>query len=221
MPGSIVPGRDTCMDETCPQWKKREGAATKIEDSEARLCDVHADAEAYLLCIDGKLRSWKFSHAGSTVAKFDHHTVASFDPFTYEGTQFCVFDRGESGLCAAASFDKESDNLMMWSIDPGTIDPGTILSPGIKKSPPEGHTKCVRSFSVTRNGLQILSCSEDCTMRLWDTETHVELKKCWCEQMIAACVPFNDGTKALSVDSIGIVKVFDLDTEEELSYLRG
>ena len=103
-----------------------------------------------------------------------------------------------------------------------------LLSPSLEQAGSlllfslSGHTGRVFTVALNGAGTIAVSGSEDCSLRVWDTDTGKELYRlCGHSARVNGVVLIKDGSLAISVSDDQTVKVWDLSKGEELRTLRG
>eukprot|EP01045_Picozoa_sp_COSAG04_P007086 COSAG04_NODE_361_length_15860_cov_18.114904_10_plen_1886_part_00 len=151
---------------------------------------------------------------------------------------FCKFF--SEGARVVSCSDHSKNNIFVWEVDSLDMTP-TEEAAKVRASGEilVGHGKPVQSCVVSSDNTKIMSCSNDDTIALWECEGDTPWKQ--TKQLIGdekgdgisffAATTFFDGidshgvripdARALSVAVDGTLRVWDLETEEELKHLRG
>jgi WD40 repeat protein len=86
----------------------------------------------------------------------------------------------------------------------------------------KGHTSSVNSVAFSSDGTQIVSGSDDKSVRVWDASTGVELKELKGHTNSVNSVAFlSDGMQIVSGSDDNSVRVWDASTGVELKVLKG
>jgi len=88
--------------------------------------------------------------------------------------------------------------------------------------PQLGHTDGVRSVAFSPNGRQVLSCSNDSTIKLWNIDTGREIMTFSGHESYVRSVAFSpDGRQVLSGSSDSTIKLWDINTGREIMTFSG
>lgn len=85
----------------------------------------------------------------------------------------------------------------------------------------EGHSDAVTSVAFSPDGRLILSGSQDCTARLWETASGKELRRFKHPGTVRSVVFSPDGRKALTAGGDDWVRLWDVSTGRELRRFEG
>ena len=87
--------------------------------------------------------------------------------------------------------------------------------------PPQGHVGSVMCCAINDTGNRIVSCGEDCTLKIWNSETGQLLLKMEAQdEPIKFCNYDKSGKKILTCDITGRVYVWSTKAEFILNLLR-
>ncbi len=147
-PGSILPGRITCIDTASwkPVW------ATTAHGNAVFMSKYSADGKRIFSCgNDTELIEWD-AKTGLKIRsiKFDNHSVSAF----------AIAPDGKTIACALDSGTEERGSSA-YSIEVRSLANGAI------QRNLQGHTAPVTALSFSPDGMNIASASLDSTVRLW------------------------------------------------------
>ncbi|MFL5352994.1 AAA family ATPase [Archangium sp.] len=93
---------------------------------------------------------------------------------------------------------------------------------GSEESTAAGHEGGVRGCAVTRDGLRVLSASEDGTLKVWDVKTGQPLATLRGHRgEVLGCAVTGDGRRAVSASRDGSLKAWDAETGQCIATLYG
>merc|ERR1712187_127501 len=108
-------------------------------------------------------------------------------------------------LCASGSHDKL---IFLWRISEQN---SMIL---------QGHQNAILELHWAQSTEQVISCSPDCSLRIWDTNKGIQLTKFMHKTNVSCCCPLKKGPPLLiSGTDDGTVKIWDLRCKRPVSEL--
>jgi len=151
---------------------------------------------AVSVSMDATARLWDLDGAG----EIRRLSVPGFDQM--EG--LAISPDGHTVLAGVSTSTGDRSAMILWDLD-------TYAE--IRRY--EGHTGAIRDLSVSPDGKQVLTVSSDDSIRLWDLESGVELRRhAFTEPISVAFTP--DGRSALVESFMGSVFLVDVETGELL-----
>ena len=201
-----------------------------VEDPTVRVWDAQTGQE--LLCVspdkDGPVDSVCFSPDGNSIIVGSAHYADLFTVLDVstgrkllkedyrgpvEGVAF--FPKGNSVVCVGGTFTAggTSDQYFVdiWDLDRG-----------VKVRSLPGHEGRVLCVAVSPDGQQIVTGSEDKTIRLWEVKAGCEVR-CFRghQQEVTSIAFFPDGRRFVTGSNDRSIRVWDIEAAEQQNKLRG